>query len=68
MFFLVSRQYPFNAAEPEQNLDGEIRNTLAACTNLSDDGKYFLYGLLRTNTLYRTEFDAIPMDPWIRGA
>ena len=62
LYVILSR---FNATSPEQNMDAEIRNTLAGCASLTDEAKYFLYGLMRTNTKLRSDFDTIPSDPWI---
>jgi len=68
MFFLASHTYPFNPAEvPPMGLDVEVRNSLAACETLSDGAKYWLYGLMRTSTKARTEFDGIAADPWFQG-
>lgn len=67
LFYFVAHTYPFNPSDvPSQGLDAEIRNTVAACENITDAAKYWLYGLMRPNTKFRTDFDAIP-DAWFKG-
>lgn len=69
LFIFISTNYPFNPSSvPEHGVDTEIRNSLIACSALSDGAKYWLYGLMRTNAKSRTEFDLIPVDPWFTGA
>lgn len=63
LFYFVSRILPFNARFPLSQLDSEIRNNIARIDSISDPVKFWLFGLLRTNTQYRTDFDSIFDDP-----
>jgi len=67
MFYMVARMYPFNVHSPDPNVDGEIRNSIAACGTVQDAAKYWLYGLMCTFAKLRTEFDDIATDAWFRG-
>ena len=61
MFFLIARVYPFRVNDP--NLEGVVRNSIAEL-QITDPAKYWLFGLMRTNTAERTNFDAIDKDLW----
>lgn len=64
LFYIGSAVYPFNAASiVEAGIEFQIRNTVAD-SGLSNDGKYCLYGMMRTSTALRTHFEALPADPW----
>lgn len=65
MFFLVARVYPFLVSE--ENLELVIRNAIATLS-VTDGAKYWLYGLMRTNTAERTDFSMINQDEWFYSA
>lgn len=65
LFYMATATYPFALKSVATvGIDGEIRNSIASAAGISDNAKYFLFGLMRANTKVRTNFDAIPQDPF----
>lgn len=64
LFYIGTSVYPFSPQTiTESGIECQIRNSIAA-SGLSNDGKYCLYGLMRTHIADRTNFEAIPADQW----
>lgn len=64
MFFLISHVYPYDTtAKTIDKLDEEIKRNVNEC-KIDQNTKDWLCGLLRSNTVDRTDFDQIPQVAW----
>lgn len=66
LYYMLAKQYPYNINEPYDNLEDEIFFNIQKIADLSENGKNFLYALMRGNANDRIPFDFVEKDVWMR--
>lgn len=66
LYTMLTKNYPYDYADPQADINTQISGNIAALENVSTEGKFFLAQILKTNPEERLTINKILQDTWTK--
>jgi serine/threonine protein kinase len=66
IFHMLTKSYPYDYQNPEQDIGQQIQTNVEAIAGLSPDGKKLLNEMLKINANQRIHIDKLATDSWLK--